>query len=497
MSAENDAAEEEEASTTNAVPCVSCEECNRDCTLCPGSDNMWCSRLNKCAMVNILILLVVVVHFTLSAQVNQHALKSEPRQSDDLCKNPACDCIQESQGWSIECSCVHYQPGIPKTFVLPFPVVIPTQTFSLLITKCENAVVAKSGLKMKEVIIPEWFGVHNITGNLIFNPDVVILGRNIVISNVRRIPELPAGILRMASSSNNVNIFQIEHVDLIDVVRSRAIFNAHIKTNFTIFSTTILTIEENAIDVDVGDTFLIGNSSMGPLNGSNFRIYAKDVSVVNSVFNFGVGTNAFLVTADTTTFWNNNFYNKVQKHAFDVTASMARFERNVFQTLEEEALLKVRGHTGIESIFTFQHNLIYVAQRESINPNKRISEKDSVMENNFLYCNTPSLSWFWGAAHGSNVSQLTKDFYAHFLREENHNVCLYLDERHVPKTCSIDKVADLYNPDAANNQIRRFANATNAQICNYLINASNAVQPTVIIIVQIFCFYLTALVMQY
>jgi hypothetical protein len=65
-----------------------------------------------------LILLVVIVHFTISAKVTHYSVSNEqrPHQSDDLCNHPACYCAPhpESGMQQVMCDCNEFAPEIPK-----------------------------------------------------------------------------------------------------------------------------------------------------------------------------------------------------------------------------------------------------------------------------------------------------------------------------------------------------------------------------------------------
>lgn len=79
---------------------------------------MLCARVNKCLLVQGLILLVVIVHFTISAKVTQYTVSNEqrPYQSDDLCNHPACDCAPhaESGMQQVSCNCFNFAPEVPR-----------------------------------------------------------------------------------------------------------------------------------------------------------------------------------------------------------------------------------------------------------------------------------------------------------------------------------------------------------------------------------------------
>jgi hypothetical protein len=128
----------------------------------------------------------------------------------------------------------------------------------------------------------------------------------------------------------------------------------------------------------------------------------------------------------------------------------------------------------------------------SFNPNRHLAESDKISGNLFMNCSSSNIGWIWEAAFGPYVPSVTKKFYEELLAD--NNLCSSNGGH-----CSLQNVSELFNPNDPYNMISRLSapDVSNEQICFYLENSSSLLEPTVIIFVQIICFYLLAFLMRW
>lgn len=141
--------------------------------------------------------------------------------------------------------------------------------------------------------------------------------------------------------------------------------------------------------------------------------------------------------------------------------------------------------------YYFSNNILWQTANGSFNPNRHLAESDRISENLFINCSSSNIGWIWEAAFGPYVPAITKHFYEELLA--GMNLC-----SSTAGNCFLSNVSHLYNPGDPKNLISRFSapDISNEQICFYLENSSSLLEPTVIIFVQMICFYLLAFLMK-
>ncbi|XP_065332867.1 uncharacterized protein LOC135934804 isoform X2 [Cloeon dipterum] len=487
---------EEETAPEAPVPCVTCDECNHDCcALCPSIDDIMWSRLGKCLIVQVLIVFVLVLHLALSSQIVDEIRRYEPRSSDELCSNPACDCTKANGTVDIKCGCQHYFPNISKTFELPFPAIIPENTTILYVSNCDTVKIVKNELRVKNVYFPTWFGIQDVD-TLIMDSTVALMGRNIIIGNVRHIPEFPIGILRMAVNGW-VESFTLSNVTNVDVVRYQAFNAIEMSTKFVMSNITFRVIEENAFNMTLinkhhSGLFVMAGCTIDELKSTSFKVTADLVQVLGCHFE-RLQSAVFELQAGSILFSSNFFSKSVESFAFNISATETHFYHNIFNELRVDAFFGITGLGNINS-FNFTGNALKIVHNGSLNPNKAVSKNDALLANSFLNCTSSNIGWIWEAAFGSYVSTNTKEYYQMLLSHENCNICYNYLEDPERQTCFLENVTMMYDPQNLDNKIMKFFNGSvnNDKICHFLINSSIMLEPTVILFVQIVCFYLVA-----
>jgi hypothetical protein len=131
----------------------------------------------------------------------------------------------------------------------------------------------KSPYKNQQLVIPTWYAVTNVN-RLILRPNAVLVGKNILLQNIDVIPELPTGILRLATLSPNESHAETFYLanTRVNVVRYKAFDSVYLKDSFVINNVTLESIEEGAFNVSIPQ----GNFSVSlqKYMYSNFVMYS-------------------------------------------------------------------------------------------------------------------------------------------------------------------------------------------------------------------------------
>lgn len=90
-------------------------------------------------------------------------------------------------------------------------------------------------------------------GRLNLHTNSVLVGRNIVLKDIDEIPELPTGILRLATLSPKESPFQTFSLENahVQVVRYQAFDSVYLKEKLYISNVTLQSIEEGAFNVSI------------------------------------------------------------------------------------------------------------------------------------------------------------------------------------------------------------------------------------------------------
>lgn len=121
----------------------------------------------------------------------------------------------------------------------------------LHVSDCDQVDIVKNPYN-HEWVIPTWYAVANV-GILNLHTNSVLAGRNIILQNISSIPELPTGILRLATLSpdeSHAETFALANT-VVDVVRYQAFDSVYLKHSFVISNVIIKSIEDGAFNVSI------------------------------------------------------------------------------------------------------------------------------------------------------------------------------------------------------------------------------------------------------